>query len=685
MTALSNAERQALWRERHPVQAAIQSRMSSARHRAHSGSYAASNTVIKRFIALDGEGAGVDERSRQNYLLLRAGSADGRLRRRLYTGERLTTVQCLEFILSLPADACLVGYFFGYDVTQILRDLPVKQAKLLFNKPLFWKSCYVHWKSYGIEYIPRQYFRVCRIDPKTRKYITGSTRTVNEVGGFFQKSFVQVLDEWKIGDLHIQEMIATQKDRREQFQSITETEDSYCAAECRLLAQLMQKFRDTCRDAKILPKQWRGAGHISARLHEIHRTPKAKYRQRTKRLDKMADIAYYGGRFEITIIGRINGTVWENDINSAYPAAMLQLPCPIHSRWQPINADVPLSAHRIQIRDITFSHHAQSFLCGFPIREKGRLYFPRQGTGIYWSPEIIAAQNAGATIELRDGYGCIEPCDCNFFAWVNELYEYRKAIGKSSQGYPIKLGINGLYGKFAQRIGSAPWQDYVMAGLITSITRSKLIDAYSLAPDDILYIATDGIYSKSKLALDVGNKLGQWEQKQRNGMFIVQPGIYWSNEYDANGNLLLPKTRGIPRSEIIKHRVEFETQWDRWLDRGATGDPPVVEIFVNQFVGLRAALARNKPQLAGTWLGDLRKAGDMKAGVRHINFDWQSKRRPYGDCIIGGAMVTLPFAGSSTLRSHGYDAKIIDEGDLGRQIVDADSDPDYIHWGNSGE
>lgn len=655
---------------------------STERSRKHRASgKATTQTAARRFIGFDGEGAGTDELGRQDYLLIRAGDATGRFLRQLYTGARLKTWECLEFILALPRDACIVVYYGGYDVTQILRDLPRAQLDGphgVFTRRARMKgvSPYTYYGSYGIEYVPRQYFRVCRLD-KDHRTILDTSVTINEVGGFFQAPFVKALTNWGIGSKDELAFIGANKDKREEFVEITDEINDYCKLECKYLARLMTKFRETCVKAEIVPRQWRGAGHIAARLHEINLTPKRKALKRSKVLDEFASWAYYGGRFEITSIGRFVGDIWEYDIASAYPDAMRKLPCPLHTKWKRFRGDPP-EDHQFYVADCTFSHPRDVALCGLPIREKGRLYFPREGTGIYWSPEIEAAREAGATVDIRHGYYCTKACDCRPFDWINALYEYRLSVGKATIGFPIKLGINGLYGKFAQRLGGAPWQDYIAAGLITSLTRAKLIHAYRQAPDSILYIATDALYSRSRLKLDIGDGLGQWEEKRRDGMFIVQPGIYWSDGGE-------PKTRGVPRSRIIEHREAFETIWNNWLDAGGIGDPPSVPVFVNQFIGTRLALARNKPETAGQWLADLRWAGPVPCpiGVRNIDFNWQSKRRPQGDYITGQALTTVPYNGGPFLRSQKYDGTILT--DLQQRLLESEADPDYIPWGNSGE
>ena len=43
-------------------------------------------------------------------------------------GNPLSIRDCLEFILSLPADHILVGFGFGYDCTQILRGIKAHDA-----------------------------------------------------------------------------------------------------------------------------------------------------------------------------------------------------------------------------------------------------------------------------------------------------------------------------------------------------------------------------------------------------------------------------------------------------------------------------------------------------------------------------------------------------------------------------
>src|SRR5215469_13583248 len=155
-------------------------------HAAHKG---ARQNWTAPFLGCDGEGAGTDAKGRQQFRLLRIGD------RELFTGERLSTVQCLEFILAAPRKAILVGYYFTYDATMILADLPQARIERIVGadgeERGEGKSPYTWWRDeYAIDWRPKQYLRVARLDRAKGRVIPGSSRTINEVSGYWRHSFV---------------------------------------------------------------------------------------------------------------------------------------------------------------------------------------------------------------------------------------------------------------------------------------------------------------------------------------------------------------------------------------------------------------------------------------------------------------------------------------------------------------
>jgi hypothetical protein len=451
------------------------------------------------FMAIDGEGGGTDYEGRQNYfLMVAANSEETHVCHR--DGQHLTARDCLEFLLSLPADAILVGYYFmGYDANQILRGIIGTNNGSTIRrilKPVQGKygSLSTYWGNYAITYQPGKYFRVSRVDPIIRKLIAGSTRTVYEVFGFFQCSFVDAITKWNIGTEEERAIIIENKSRRAEFSQLTDEIRKYCTLECRLLSMLMEKFRETCTELGIRPREWSGAGELAAALFKKHGIPKRpltpreaaahqtstspRRPERNPQFEIAANSAQYGGRFEVSRLGLLEGPIYEYDIHSAYPAEMHNLPCPLHTQWQHKPRASRLPEGELYLAKVSFNHPDGPW-CGLPFRGKsGGLYWPRQGTGWYWSIEIEAARRClHAEVAVLDLWVARRKCDCRLFDWVDELYDVRRRLGPDTRGQPLKFALNSLYGKLAQRSGRGPYHDPVAAGLITAATRARLIEA----------------------------------------------------------------------------------------------------------------------------------------------------------------------------------------------------------------
>jgi hypothetical protein len=376
--------------------------------------------------------------------------------------------------------------------------------------------------------------------------------------------------------------------------------------------------------------------------------------ERNREFELAANAAYYGGHFEVSGIGFIPRPVYQNDLHSAYPAQMPELPCPLHTRWEHRPRARRLPQDELYLAKITFVHPLDNLWCGLPFRRNGTLFWPFQGTGWYWSREIAAAQRwlGAEVIKIHDLWVARRECDCRLFDWVRDLYDERRRIGSATLGYPLKLGLNSLYGKMAQRSGRGPYHDPVAAGLITAMTRAQLIDAVGLDPEAVVMLATDAVFSTRPLPLDVGDNLGQWEPKVWTDLFIAQPGVYWSPS-DLETSV---KSRGVRRSVIGDAAPKFQQVFSDWID--VLRQPgamelmlkerqliPSVPVTVRVFCGCRLALARNKPWLAGAW----------KDETRYESFEWDTKRDPMRVRLNDdGCLVTFPLAISPLAESEGY-------------------------------
>ena len=76
-------------------------------------------------------------------------------------------------------------------------------------------------------------------------------------------------------------------------------------------------------------------------------------------------------------------------------------------------------------------------------------------------------------------------------------------------------------------------------------------------------LATDAVFSTQPLSLDIGEALGQWEEKVWPDLFIAQPGVYWSPSDLLQKSV---KSRGAPRSIIGEAAHRFQEVFTEWFE-----------------------------------------------------------------------------------------------------------------------
>lgn len=251
---------------------------------------------LKPFCGVDGEGSTLS--GRHEYMLLRAGS------HLLTTGVPLTPGECLGFLAGLPAGYEYVGFFFDYDVTMICRDLPAEVVLSLLDRESREREDGrglhpVQWGMWEFDYLPRKEFRVrtrVRQDMPKRHWTV-----VSDVGTFFQCSFVKALTTWGIGSVSVLAQIAAGKAERGNFGAMTPEIVRYNELEIELLEDLMEEFRSVCIEVGIVPAKWQGPGNVATALFKMHGIPTHdELRHVPDDVWRMAQAAYYGGRFETT-------------------------------------------------------------------------------------------------------------------------------------------------------------------------------------------------------------------------------------------------------------------------------------------------------------------------------------------------------------------------------------------------
>jgi hypothetical protein len=599
---------------------------------------AIADRTVRRFIVWDGEGATETPGTPQDYILFGCFTGTGH---RKITGKSLSTKQCLDLMLTVAADnpACWhVGFAFDYDVNMILRDLTPTQYQELTKTGKCW------FMNYKIEHVSNKWITVFRPATKTKPY--GYIKIYN-VWGFFQSSLVAALKA-NISDhplmVHLPEIEAG-KDARSGFtHADLDMITRYWEIENELCHALVNRLRDHLYAVGLHISSWHGPGAIASYVYRANRV-QAHKKVPTPRIYDCARRAYAGGRFEQFRIGRCTD-VYSYDINSAYPDAISQLPSLSDGVWQYVvnpRRVVDFGIYRVQLGTgdndlLPFEAQPPSPL--FHRKDNGTVAFPWRTNGWYWSPEVKALQEL-----VKDHpYRITEAWEyvgwkTRPFEFVRDVYAQRRAMKDRGDGaqMALKLALNSLYGKMAQRAGwertggPPKWHQLEWAGWVTSYTRAKLYRMMCTIPyDQLIAVETDGIYTTAtpdSLGVTNSKELGEWEINEYDEIIYLQSGFYakrsgnkWSfaiRGYDRN-------SLGATADERAKVIINF-CQSMIPFDHG-TGMPreywPKLPGTTTRFIGYRNALWRETQnrgpmkQHHRVWETQEKELDTMRAGKR---------------------------------------------------------------------
>lgn len=494
----------------------------------------------------------------------------------------LSTVACLEFLLGIPRakSDLVISFAFTYDVTKILQDLPYSA---LCEFAAFGAT---NWNGYFITGIPRKFLEITKGERRVKVW---------DVFAYWQMSFVKALGSspelFDSERTEIISMIRDMKAERANFDVITDDAiREYCYRECEFLSIL---YRDVLRHCEHMELKTSGntahggpgslAASFYAKIKLKQYMPIGDPRYYLAGLPvNVAIFSYYGGRFETSLIGPA-GNLIEYDIQSAYPASAVTLPCLRCSQFRKTDKFEPgkLGFYFVESRTsgpwapFPFRANAEtgSYLNG---ASKGSIAFVHGGRRWVTSFEVETARKYFGANAIPVLSGWVYDIGCNHepFGEVRKIYLQRK-IGNPdcsdclaspkhfcakhpapSTGLSkiIKLIINSIYGKLAQSIGiNKPYQSYIWASWITGSTRAKVMEAALLGGRDpdcpechngemfraceihasVKSIATDGILTTQDIPeLYVTDwELGTWERAPKPDAWLGMPGIYAFRDY----------------------------------------------------------------------------------------------------------------------------------------------------------
>src|ERR1700744_1081036 len=363
----------------------------------------------RAFIGVDGEGV-TDPDGTHRYILITVGP-DSLPK----AGATLATLDIFRFLydqfLAHPV-AAFVGFYLGYDFSQILRGLPVDRARMLLTPAGIAKRKRIkgaHMPPFPVYYEGWDFDKLGlgRFKPRPSNPPNAPWMTICDVGSFFQTSFLKAIDPKGPRNPVVTEseyaLISEGKDGRSDH-AFNETMIRYNVLECEVLSRLMAQLRDgRLHDGIKLGKaQWIGPGQASKAWFKTINLPRSSdIRERTSPLFRdAARQAYFGGWFEIFHHGPTDGPSYSYDINSAYPLRMSRLPCLVHGRYNnghDINDYTPGSlpdptTTLIRAR-VEGSHPVVGAMLHRP--PKGKVLRPHATSGVFWLSEVEASCKAG--------------------------------------------------------------------------------------------------------------------------------------------------------------------------------------------------------------------------------------------------------------------------------------------------
>lgn len=575
------------------------------------------------FIGLDGESVEVPG-GPDKYVLLAA--SDGSKVENWVDG--LSTEDCLDYLLSLAKEhkrgrkrPWFLWFGMNYDVNCILKDLPLENLIELHEDGTT-RIPRGRWGYLQITFHPGKRFVVSRkVQRAGGKVKTLTVFNSQDVFGFSQRSYAKTLLGWKIvnkDDDQFQAM-ESMKALRGSFSSLDPTQvTAYNEYEIQTLAELGARIYQTHLDVGLELRSMHGAGATAGTLLKV-KGLKAHVMQDypTPEIRDAVLGAYFGGRIQLHRQGWAE-QVYAYDLRSAYPAAAVDLPSLQGASWRAVRRFDPKSwaVWHVKWSCEDNPDKAGHALYPLPVRWKGSILWPARGEGWYWTAEVDAARRAyPGSVQILGGYALDIQNPTRPFAFIPDLFrqrmEYKRAGSLAQQ--VLKLGLNAMYGKLAQkplkrhdgRPQISPYQSFVYAGLITSLTRARLFEAAMTNPGAVLMFATDGIFTDAPLKVTPGDWLGDWEAETYGRGLFIQPGLYCTEQKDGSW---YTKERGFRPSEID------------WPAVRANYPEPVYTFQTRRFVALGAALARwGKPE---KWPGQWREWPTSTRRVNTITNRW---------------------------------------------------------------
>jgi len=416
-------------------------------------------------------------------------------------------------------------YYLDFDARVILKTL----GEILYD---YKKTRRLQWKfhDYSIQYIPFKKLTIMK-GHKSAVFFDIKQFYEGTLIEAYQKNIKKKLSKEYLGTKNKRDSFS-----KEHYRINRRQIRDYCIQDCILTKELAEHFIKLFEKSwDFYPQRWISPGYLAEKVLLNHDIFIPRFEETPLPVQELAWSSYRAGRFEILYRGFI-GKTYLYDINSAYPSTFSKIPDITNKtgRWiksKKIHPDALLGFFKIKAK-VPYD----KFVPPFWYVKYHRMMFP------------VGTFTTFATLqELQsvdpDYYEILESFQ---YADKSPHYPYREFIQNAFHTrqklkedddplqLPLKVILNCIYGKTAQRIGNRIGNLYnpVICATITGHARAILYDFVMKngLEKDVVSFATDSILTTKKLDVN-STELGGWKfEKSANDTFVVQNGINRMND-----------------------------------------------------------------------------------------------------------------------------------------------------------
>lgn len=349
----------------------------------------------------------------------------------------------IQWELNARPESFQFGVIYGHNYSKVIHTL--EDFKLTLCEPRFKNAIvFAHNATYDLTTI---YGNIFELDHKA--LFVGS-RFISATNG--NCKFADSLNIVKSSVEKMGKMIGVQKptlgnDVLFSKDGITADEINRCYTDCYIVWQVLFQIFTFAGNIKITQAS------LAMNYYRAYHLP-----YNIEASDKVKDFwqSYYGGRTEAFKIGKVNAAVI--DVNSMYPFVMRETTFPnpknLKEKINPSLSDCKMLLRTSAGLAYCTVEHLPHWFGFLPVKKNGKLMFPIGTFSGCWNfNELQYAIETGYVKLLSvDRIVFSDPMESPFVDFVNTLYKIRVTSKDDLEIYRIKIFLNSLYGKFAQRI-----------------------------------------------------------------------------------------------------------------------------------------------------------------------------------------------------------------------------------------